>query len=299
MRVILVTGISGSGKSVALNVLEDMGYYCVDNLPVPYIQEVLGTLQHEGYKRAGISVDARGGAPIEELPNIVGALRRIGYDVKVLFLNASTSTLVQRFSETRRRHPLSHRFNPGFRSTEGEEGGAGKLPTLGECIALERELMSPVQDIAHSIDTSELKPAQLRIWIKDFIQTDRAGLTLLFESFAFKRGVPLDADLVFDVRCLPNPHYDPELRPLTGLDEPVIAFLRQAAGVAEMIDDIAGFLQRWLPAYIHDNRSYLTVAVGCTGGQHRSVHIVETLAARFRHIGPVKEQVIVRHRSLS
>lgn len=298
MRVILVTGISGSGKSVALNVLEDMGYYCVDNLPVPYIQEVVGTLQHEGYKRAAISVDARGGAAIADLPRIVGALRRIGYDVKVLFLNASTTTLVQRFSETRRRHPLSHRFNPGFRPQDGPEPSK-RLPTLGECIALERELLSPAQEIAHAIDTSELKPAQLRNWVKDFVQTDRAGLTLLFESFAFKHGVPLDADLVFDVRCLPNPHYDPELRPLTGLDEPVVSFLKQAAGVSEMIEDIAAFLERWLPAYIHDNRSYLTVAVGCTGGQHRSVYIVEVLAERFRKKGPVKEQVIVRHRSLA
>jgi UPF0042 nucleotide-binding protein len=197
----------------------------------------------------------------------------------VLFLTADTPTLVQRYSESRRRHPLS-------------EPGSGR--TLEESIEEERARLSVLDGIGQSLDTSGLPPQTMRSWVRDFIRIDRSGLTLLFESFAFKKGVPLDADLVFDVRCLPNPYYDPVLRPLTGKDAPVIAFLAGVPMVERMIRDIGDFVERWLPAYVEDNRSYLSVAIGCTGGQHRSVYCVERLAERFR----ADAAVLVRHRAL-
>jgi UPF0042 nucleotide-binding protein len=298
MQLILITGISGSGKSVALNVLEDAGHYCIDNLPLRFIEDVAQSLKGDGHQSAAISIDARSGERITDFPRVTAALRQAGHDVTVLFLNSSSTTLVQRFSETRRRHPLSHRFGPGPGpgpgARAGDERPAG-APTLEECIALERDLMVPAQEIGHTIDTSELTPAQLRAWVLDLVNVERAGLILSFESFAFKHGVPLDADLVFDVRCLPNPHYEPALRALNGRDAPVIDYLRDIPLVARMIDDIDGFVARWLPSYQTDSRSYLTVAIGCTGGQHRSVYCVEQLAGRFRG----SQEVLVRHRSLA
>jgi UPF0042 nucleotide-binding protein len=204
----------------------------------------------------------------------------------VLFLTAKTESLITRFSETRRSHPLSHRVKPGQPDAE--------QPTLTECILKEREMLAPIEAIGHSIDTSGLSANKLRAWIKDLVETERTPLTVLFESFAFKFGVPLDADLVFDVRVLPNPYYDLNLRPLTGRDGPVIAFLDSQAHVTELLTDIRGFIEKWLPAFKNDNRSYLTVAIGCTGGQHRSVYMVEQLARHFR----ATERVLVRHREL-
>jgi len=214
---------------------------------------------------------------------VVLRFRDQGNDVKVLFLNARTDTLVQRYSETRRRHPL----------TVPSADGSG--PTLSESIERERELMSEIEDLGLSIDTSDLHPNTLRQWVLDVVKADRATMTLLFESFAFKHGVPLDADLVFDVRCLPNPYYTASLRPMTGLDKPVASFLASIPPVGKMLDDISRFLQDWLPHYVQDNRHYLTVAIGCTGGQHRSVYLVEALARRF---APA-EHVLVRHRALA
>lgn len=284
MRVVLITGISGSGKSIAIKVLEDDGYFCIDNLPVRFLHEVIGSLQQAGHGRVAVSIDARNGESVAELREVIRGLSRYGHDVKVLFLDARTEKLVQRYSETRRRHPMS------MRATSDEP-----VPTLLECIEHERELMSVIQDVGVRIDTSDLHPNVLRKWVREVAGTDRAWLTILFESFGYKHGVPLDADLVFDVRCLPNPFYMPELRPLTGLDAPVIHYLEAIPSVLRMIDDIAGFLQSWLPHYVLENRSYLTVAIGCTGGQHRSVYCVEQLAARFR----ATEHVLVRHRSLT
>lgn len=284
MRLILITGISGSGKSVATNVLEDDGYYCIDNLPVRFLNEVIVALQASGQERVAVSANSRGVDSVEELRDVVRQLARLGHDVKVIFLNARTDTLVQRYSETRRRHPLS------LALADGEQ-----MPTLTECIERERDLMAGLQEIAASLDTSDLHPNVLRQWVRDVAGTDRASLTLLFESFAFKYGIPLDADLVFDVRCLPNPHYVPTLRPLTGRDAPVAAYLADIPSVQRMIDHIGSFVQTWLPHYILENRSYLTVAVGCTGGQHRSVYCVEELAQRFRRV----EHVLVRHRAMS
>jgi len=278
MRVILVTGMSGSGKSIALNVLEDIGYYCVDNLPANLLVEVVDFLAQSGYTRVGVSVDVRSGPTLKELPASVAELRRRQVDLRVLFLDAKTGTLVKRFSETRRRHPLSD-----------------DTQTLPECIDAERAMLQDIVALAHRIDTSELNTNALRAWVKDFAGLVGAGMTLLFQSFGFKHGIPLDADLVFDVRCLPNPHYDPVLQPLTGNDDQVIAFMEADADAQKMLADISAFLDAWLPCYLRDNRSYLTVAIGCTGGRHRSVYFSEVLA---RHFGPALP-VIVRHRELA
>jgi UPF0042 nucleotide-binding protein len=277
MRLMLVTGMSGSGKSVALNVLEDIGYYCVDNLPANLLASVVDSLLAAGYRKVAVSVDVRSGPTLKQLPASMALLQR-DVELRALFLDAKTETLVKRFSETRRRHPLS-----------------GDTRTLPECIDAEREMLQEIGALAHRIDTSELPPNVLRAWIKDLAGMIGTGMTTLFQSFGFKHGIPLDADLVFDVRCLPNPHYDPELRPLTGKDDKVIAFLEADAGAQRMLGDIATFLDTWLPCFVRDNRSYLTVAIGCTGGRHRSVYFVDALARRFQAAVPV----IVRHRELA
>ena len=279
MQFILITGLSGSGKSVALNVLEDSGFYCVDNLPPQLVPTLINYLRESGHERVALSIDARGGgSALPQLPGQVAELKHRGIDVTVLFLDAKTDTLIKRYSETRRRHPLS-------------ELGL----TLPECIARERELLAEAADLAHHVDTSYLSPNALRNWVKDFVGLAGSGLTLLFESFGFKNGIPLDADLVFDVRCLPNPHYDPQLRPFTGCDAPVIEFLGADSSTQKMREDIRAFVEKWLPCFNRDNRSYLTVALGCTGGRHRSVYLAEVLAAHFRTQAPV----LVRHRELS
>lgn len=284
MRVVLVTGISGSGKSIAINVLEDDGFFCIDNLPAKFLLDVIASLEDQGYGRVAVSIDARGGGSLGDLRQIIGGLAGHGHDVKVLFLNARTDSLVQRYSETRRRHPMTMQVRPDE-----------PAPTLLESIERERELMSAIENVGVSIDTSDLHPNVLRQWVREVVGLERATIVLLFESFAFKYGVPLDADLVFDVRCLPNPYYTQQLRPLSGLDEPVAQFLREVPSVRRMIDHIGHFLTTWLPSYVQENRSYLTVAIGCTGGQHRSVFVVEQLAQRFRPA----ERVLVRHRALA
>jgi len=287
MRIILITGISGSGKSVALNALEDAGYFCVDNLPPKLLRQLVATRLEDGETTLAVAMDVRSADSLASLPADIRYLKDEGHDVKVLFLTAKTESLITRFSETRRSHPLSHRLQPGQAS--------GDQPTLTECILREREMLSAIERIGHVIDTSGLSANKLRAWIKDLVGTERAPLTLLFESFAFKYGVPLDADLVFDVRVLPNPFYDTSLRPYTGRDEPVIAFLETQSAAIELLADIRSFIEKWLPAFKSDNRSYLTVAVGCTGGQHRSVYMVERLAKHFHS----SERVLPRHRELN
>ena len=278
MQVVLISGLSGSGKSIALNVLEDAGYYCVDNLPAPLLSDLVEHLRLEGHRMAAVAVDMRGGSSIAALPPQLRKLEAEGVTLRFVFLDARDDVLIQRFSETRRRHPL-----------------ATDDVTLGEAIAREREALEMLASLGHHIDTSNLRPNALRACVKEFAALDeRAGLTLLFQSFGFKNGIPLDADLVFDVRCLPNPHYDPALRPLTGRDVEVIRFLDAQPEVARMEADLRRFIGDWLPAYIRDNRSYLTVGIGCTGGQHRSVYLAERLAAHFRD----SARVLVRHRSL-
>ncbi|GAA4337719.1 RNase adapter RapZ [Pigmentiphaga soli] len=282
LRVVFISGISGSGKSVALRTLEDAGYNCVDNLPVRFLHDFIATAHDDGLQRVGVSIDARSSGDIARLPAIITSLRALGTEIRVVFLDADTGTLVQRYSESRRRHPLSQKlFN------------AGVSPSLETCIAAERDLLGPLRELGNVIDTTGLTPGQLRAWVRNVIQADSVPLILTFESFAFKEGVPLDADLMFDVRCLPNPHYDPVLRPLTGRDAAVAGFLEAIPSVGRMIDDIAGFVRTWLPQYMQDTRSYMTVAIGCTGGRHRSVYVVERLAAMFADQG----QVLVRHRA--
>lgn len=263
---------------MALKVLEDCGFYCVDNLPAEILTDLMDYLLTAGYANIAVSIDVRSANSVQRLPEILLQLMQKDLAVHVLFLDAKTDTLVKRFSETRRMHPLSD----GVR-------------TLPECVQYERELLAEISNIGHHIDTSELKTTALTSWIKQFIKQDRARLTLLFQSFGFKHGIPLDADFVFDVRCLPNPYYTAQLRPLTGRDAPVIEFLESTPATQDMFGDIRNFVARWLPCFIADNRSYVTVAIGCTGGQHRSVYISEKLGHFFQS----QQQVLVRHRELT
>jgi UPF0042 nucleotide-binding protein len=280
-EVVLVTGMSGSGKSVALHALEDAGYFCVDNLPPELLREFIRLEQERHTSRLAVAVDVRTAGSLPQLVPIVQQLRAEGQHVRVLFLDASPATLLRRFSESRRPHPLT--------AVEGELSRA-----LVEALQMERDLLAGVRDIATVVDTSQLRPVQLRRWVRDMVGVPPAQLTLVFESFAFKHGVPLDADLLFDVRVLPNPFYIRELRPLTGRDDPVAQYLREQPEVDTMIGQIESFVRHWLPALRADQRAYLTVCIGCTGGQHRSVYLAENLGARFQR----EATTLVRHREL-
>jgi RNase adapter protein RapZ len=277
MDLLLIGGVSGSGKSVALGALEDSGYYAVNNLPLPLVAETASYLGKAGRDRVAIALDVKTTPGLADLSGTLAALRTSGWNVRFLYLDAKTETLVKRFSETRRRHPFS-----------------SDTRTLTEAIDYERSLLADVRPLGFAFDTSELPSATLRAWIKDFVSVDASRLMLLLESFGFKHGVPLDADLVFDVRCLPNPHYEPPLQSLTGRDQPVVNFLEKLPEVERMYGDIYHFVASWLPDYARDNRNYLTVAIGCTGGHHRSVYLVERLARAFSP----RYQVLIRHREL-
>ncbi|HUU73935.1 MAG TPA: RNase adapter RapZ [Burkholderiales bacterium] len=278
MQLVIITGLSGSGKSIALKVLEDSGYYCVDNLPAQLLRETVDFLRHSGSERVAISIDVRSGSSLSHLPDLLEQMKSSDLNTHIVFLDSKSETLVKRFSETRRRHPLAEHNR-----------------TLIESIELERELLEKVGTLGHRIDTSELNPNALRNWVRDLLTLSDSGLVLLFQSFGFKHGIPLDADFVFDVRCLPNPYYDPELRDFTGQDPNVMAFLAANADVRDMILHVRDFVERWLPCFVRDNRSYLTVAIGCTGGRHRSVYLTEQLSAYFGK----SRQVLVRHRELA
>ena len=282
-EVVLVTGISGSGKSVALHALEDAGFFCVDNLPPELLRDFIRLEHGRQSHRVAVAVDVRTASSLPVLPPLIRQLREEGLHVRPLFLDASTDALVRRFSESRRPHPLSTRA-----------ATSDSARALVEAIEIERELLSDLRSVATVIDTSQLRPALLRSWIRSLVGAREAPLTLVFQSFAFKYGVPLDSDYVFDLRVLPNPYYLRELRPLTGRDASVARYLESQPEVAAMLEQIEGFLLRWLPAFEEDQRSYLTVAIGCTGGQHRSVYAVETLARRFAG----RQVTLVRHREL-
>ena len=269
MQLVLITGMSGSGKSVALHALEDAGFYCVDNLPPELLEAFIAIERQHQVDRVAIAIDVRSASTLPGLPERIRKIRQQGQPLSTLFLDATTDTLVRRFSETRRLHPLSLKDAQDQRRA------------LVEAIDLERELLAELRERALVIDTSLLKASQLRSEVKRLLDHDSTTLTLVFESFAFKRGIPMDADFVFDMRMLPNPHYEPELRPLTGLDAPVAQFLSQEPEVQAMQAQVSDFLQRWLPAMVRDHRSYVTVGIGCTGGQHRSVYLVEALAQHF------------------
>jgi UPF0042 nucleotide-binding protein len=282
-ELVLITGISGSGKSVALHALEDTGYFCVDNLPPELLRDYM-RLDHPRYtERVAIAVDARAARSLPALVPLIFELRSEGVTIRPLFLDASTDTLVRRFSETRRPHPLS------------QPDDSGTHHALIEAIELERLLLAELREVSTVIDTSTLRPAGLRAQVRDLVAARHDRLTLVFESFAFKYGVPLDADYVFDVRMLPNPHYEPELRDLTGQDAAVVEYLRKHAEVEDMYSDIAAFLDHWLEALARNHRSYVTVAIGCTGGQHRSVYLVERLAEEFGK----QWTTLKRHREIS
>ncbi|MBL8514528.1 MAG: RNase adapter RapZ [Betaproteobacteria bacterium] len=280
-RIVIVSGLSGSGKSVALKSLEDRGFYAVDNLPATLIPSLVDTLQNTPRTEPGlaISIDIRSAETIAALPHVLEALRRKDFDCRVLFLDASDEAITRRFAETRRPHPLSQRL-PG---------------EIARCIAEERRMLEEVANLAHRVDTSIIGASTLRSWVGDWIALDQARLILTFQSFGFKHGIPLDADFVFDVRVLPNPYYDPRLRPLNGTSPAVREFLEADLNVGRMVEDIGGFLHRWLPSFANELRAAVTVAIGCTGGQHRSVYVGQELA---RHFGS-GEQVLVRHRDMT
>lgn len=284
LRLIIVTGLSGSGKSIAIRQLEDSGYYCVDNLPAEFLSAVVEHLREHDRNHIAVAIDARSQTTSAALEKQVGLLCERGWDVRALFLTASTPALIQRYSETRRRHPLSV---PNISGVIGV--------TLAEAIDKERDLLAASARGAHVIDTSGLLPNTLRDWVRQFADAPRSLMTVAFESFAFKRGIPVAADLVYDVRNLPNPYYDPALRPFTGQDAPVAEFLDNSEQAQAMLKDIEQFIRRWLPSYEAQNRHYLTIAIGCTGGQHRSVYVAEQLAKRFHQT----TNVVLRHRQMA
>jgi RNase adapter protein RapZ len=285
LELVLITGMSGSGKSVALKALEDAGYFCVDNLPPELLLEFIDLELKTERRRVAIAMDVRTATSLPLVPGHLRELVHRGIAVRPLFLDATTETLVRRFSETRRRHPLS-------KTTKEAEGDQHRA--VVEAIELERELLADLREHAHVIDTSVLRNSQLQDYVKSLLSAPLAQLTLVFESFSYKRGIPVDADYVFDVRMLPNPYYEPELRKLTGLDQPVVDYLVKSQEVQDMFADIAGFLENWLEPLARNHRSYVTVAIGCTGGQHRSVYLVEKLAAEFCE----RWTTLKRHREL-
>ena len=283
MSFFIVSGLSGSGKSIALQALEDLGFYCIDNLPavlLPHFAKELQSANREDRLHTAVGIDARNRAFLDALSGSLHALKTQGVDYRIIYLEADEATLVKRFKETRRRHPLT-----------------GPTTPLLEGIQLERKLLEPLAfDPAIRIDTTHTTPHELRARVQDFARAGESpGMTLLFESFGYKKGIPADADFVFDVRCLPNPHWQLELRPHTGRDQPVIAFLEQHEEVRAMLAELIRFIERWLPGFEAENRSYLTVAIGCTGGQHRSVYFVERLAGHFQQLG---RKIQIRHREL-
>ena len=286
LQVVLITGMSGSGKSVALHALEDAGFFCVDNLPPELLLPFVTLERQHNASRVAIAMDARNANALPLLPAQLALLKEQGIKVKSLFLDATTDTLVRRYSETRRKHPLSQ--------TVSDPSDSSLRRALVDAIETERELLSTLREQAHVIDTSIIRPSQLQGYVKSLITAAGEQLTLVFESFSFKRGVPTDADYVFDVRMLPNPHYEPALRHLTGKDEAVAAFLRAQADVTQMQEQIQAFLNHWLDALARDHRSYVTVAIGCTGGQHRSVYLVEQLVSLFAS----RWVTLTRHREL-
>jgi len=282
MEIVLITGMSGSGKSVALHALEDSGFYCVDNLPPELLIPFVELERDRKEERVAIAIDVRSATSLPLMPGQLMKLNNLGFKITSIYLDASSDTLLRRYSETRRRHPLSGRVE-----------SADEL-ALTESIEYEREILSRLREKAHVIDTSFLRAPQLQSYVKSLVSSSSAKMTLVFESFGFKRGIPIDADYVFDVRMLPNPHYETALRPLSGKDEPVQQFLEKYPDVKVMQEQIQAFMSHWLPALEKDHRSYITVAIGCTGGQHRSVYLVEKLSQYFS----AQWLTLKRHREL-
>ena len=283
MKLTIIRGRSGSGKSTVLHVLEDRGYYCIDNLPASLLSSLASRISSDatGIPNVAVSIDARNiSADLDIFPSIINELKNKSLPTEIVFLDANSQTLLKRFSESRRKHPLS-----------------SEAIGLKEAIDKESELLEAISIMASlSIDTSNMSLHQLRDTVKNHLLDDQqTTLALLFQSFGFKNGLPVDADIVYDVRCLPNPYWDNSLRSLTGLDDAVVGFLDSQEEVQEMCGDIENFLQKWIPSFESNNRSYITVALGCTGGQHRSVYMCEKLGEIFSTQG---SNVQVRHREL-
>ncbi len=281
-RLVILTGLSGGGKTVALRTLEDLGFYCVDNLPAALIPQLVEALRKgsDGPRRIAVGIDVRAqGDDLSRIPGVLAQLAGTGTPAELVFLHARDEVLIKRYSETRRRHPLS-----------------AQGLSLAGAIERERTLLKPLSSIAERlVDTSDLNVHQLRRLIATSYGLRADGLTLLFESFAFRRGLPPDADFVFDARCLPNPHWDPTLRPLSGRDAPVRAYLDGQTHAQQFLLELTGMLERWLPHFVREDRSYVTVGIGCTGGRHRSVYLAERLSEHFRER---HTQVLTFHREL-
>lgn len=279
MKVILVSGLSGAGKSTALKILEDSGYYCVDNLPLTMLENLIQIYSSYGYTKIAVGVDTRTSPMLEQLPKSIKVLRNNHIDVQSIFLDASDGCLLMRFSETRRKHPLS-----------------ADIRTVEECIDIERELLTSISSFSHRIDTSNLSANALRKIIKEFVEADFKQMNIIVQSFGFKYGLPIDSDFVFDVRCLPNPHYDKQIREFNGTQQPIIDFLSKETSVNNMLHDIYNMTSKWYEDFSQDNRNYLTISIGCTGGKHRSVYLTEALCRLIR--ANFQYNVIARHRQL-
>ena len=280
MQLILISGLAGAGKSTALRILEDSGYNCVDNLPpsmLIQLVEMYGSIYNS--KKIAVSLDTRSLTLLRQLPSAIKNLKQLGTLTKIIFLEAREDVLIKRFSETRRRHPLSD-----------------DKKTISDCIFEEQEVLSSISLMAHRIDTSDLSANNLRSIVKQFVEADYSQLTTVIQSFGFKYGLPIDSDFVFDVRCLPNPHYDKEISHFNGLDEPIINFLNKEDKVKKMISDIYNMVSPWIKEFILDNRNYLTISIGCTGGKHRSVYIAEKLAQMIK---TDNYKTIIRHRHIN
>lgn len=278
MEVIIISGLSGSGKSIALNALEDNDFYCIDNLPVTLLSSISQHLNHEHQDKVAISVDIRS-INIEKLPHVIKEIESLSIKTKLIYLESSTESIVRRFGETRRRHPL-----------------ANEKLSLAQTIEKERAMLAPLAEIGYKIDTSNMSVNTLKKTLNELIQLKEDNLALQFSSFGYKFGIPLDADFIFDVRCLPNPHYESDLKDLTGIDKPVADFFQNYKEVDKMYKDINHFISEWLTSFKNDQRHSLHIAIGCTGGKHRSVYIANKL---FTHFSNPKSQVIIRHRDIN
>jgi len=278
MEVIIISGLSGSGKSIALNALEDKDFYCIDNLPVTLLSNISQHLNHEHQDKVAISVDIRS-INIEKLPHVIKEIESLSIKTRLIYLESSTESIVRRFGETRRRHPL-----------------ANEKLSLPDTIEKERVMLAPLAEIGYKIDTSNMSVNALKKTLNELIQLKEDHLALQFSSFGYKFGIPLDADFIFDVRCLPNPHYESDLKDLTGIDKPVADFFQNYKEVDKMYQDINHFVSEWLTAFKNDQRHSLHIAIGCTGGKHRSVYIANKL---FTHFSNPKSQVIIRHRDIN
>ena len=278
MRLFIFSGLSGSGKSVALKTLEDLEFYCIDNLPIKLLDSCINTLVTQGYSNVAISLDVRNPSFLGVLPGEIQNLSKQGVEVKIIFLDSSDESLLRRYSESRRPHPL-----------------ATEKRTLIECIQEERSLLQVIKVDAEQIDTSRLSPQQLKDWVRGLIENKKQQFQLILQSFGFKYGIPLDTDFTFDVRCLPNPFYENELKNLSGIDLEVETYLNKNADTVEMVETIYEFANQWLPKFIREGRVILAISIGCTGGQHRSVYLVEQLNKKLKN----DYRTLVRHRDLT